>query len=88
MIQVGFRVHDATAKAVRKKAKEQNISESEVWRNIVSRGLSYEDMVATKIMLESLCLNRRIAATMDADILNSAREDTEILFSKIVNDKT
>lgn len=85
MIQITFRVPDNIVKKAKLLATEKGIKDAEMFRLLMARGLEAENILSTKLLLESLCLNRRIAANIDVELVEKARQDAQYMLEQISN---
>lgn len=60
-------------------AGQRKISETDMWRLATLRGLDQEQAIITGIHVETLCLLRRLTATVDLNLLALAKEDARHL---------
>jgi hypothetical protein len=87
MIHYGFRIPEEILKLIKQHAKQKGITESDMMRLVIVKGLDQETSMNTKLLLESVCLNRRIAANIDMELLNQAREDAKYMLSQLTSEQ-
>jgi len=80
---VSIRISDEISKTVKRMAADRKVTPSEMWRILIVRGISLQDTPHTKIMVESLCLNRRIASQFDMALLSQAKADAKTIMEVI-----
>lgn len=83
MVRLCVRFPDDVVIRVKKMAKERGVAEAEMWRAIVLRGLDSESNIATKYLIEALCVSRRLAASVDVDILKKAQSDADDILARL-----
>jgi len=83
MAIISLRLPDELVRRIKLMAKERGSSDSEMMRVLMLRGLDQEGSLNTKLLLESLCLARRIAAVHDIELIEKARNDAQVLLEQI-----
>ena len=82
-MHISLRIKDKTVEQIKELAQQNGITVSQMTRQLITTGLDNNKVKSTKVILETLCLSRRIAANIDIELLERAREDAQILLEKI-----
>lgn len=111
MAQAKFSVADEVATAIKRMAQARRISEPDVWRMVVARGIegielselsdNLRDEIRkeigalrsklkaellgdmTRVLVENLCLTRRLAGATNIELVRKAQEDAKVVLGKI-----
>ena len=77
------RFEDETIKRIRRLSQLHKISEADMWRLVVARGLDSEEKVALKMQVEALCLVRRLVGSTDPELYKAAKRDAISILESI-----
>jgi len=80
-----IRLDGNLALKVKRYSKKYGITQSAAIRLLVGRGLDREEMTNTSMIVEALCINRRLAAHTDLEIVQQAKKDAKIILDDLLN---
>lgn len=89
---ITVRVPDDIASFVARTARKRNVKETVVWRELINRGVNGSDQTQEKLDLilrssiQALTIGRRVAGTMDEDLVALAAEDAKTLIHKYLEE--
>ncbi len=81
--KIQFSINQALKDKVVDLAEEKGLSESQVAREIFIRGLELDDLKQERMMIESLCLLRRLVADKDPALWQQAKKDATAIMVKL-----
>ena len=82
-MHVTFRISDPIGARVLALASEHKVKPSDMWRLLVMRGLDAESTLTIKYLVESLCVTRRLAASVDIELLKKAQADADDILARL-----
>lgn len=85
LIRICVRVDEDVAKEVKSLAIKYGIKESEMWRLVITKGLSHEVNQNTQMLIEVLCISRRLSAYTNMEVLHDAKDDAKIILDDLTN---
>ena len=89
MHQITFRVTDENLAFVRGLARKRQISQAEIWRELIDRGIHRSDEVLdqlerlTTLMVQTLCMGQRVAEHLKPELVETARDDARSIIARI-----
>lgn len=90
MHQITFRVTDENLALVRRLARQRQIPQAEIWRELVDRGIHRSDPVTSqleqlsKLVVQALCMGQRVAGHLDEELIEQARDDARLLIARMM----
>ena len=83
MKTVSFRIPDELKNKVEDAAERREVAESVVMRDALSRGMEFDDAHQDRMMIETLCLLRRLVADKDPELWQKAKKDAAAIMIKL-----